>query len=34
MKKPDMTYILLFLSHKTLQSFVLYTKNTKDNHFH
>ena len=29
MKKPDMTYTLLFLSHKTLQSFVLYTKKYK-----
>lgn len=34
MKKPDMTYALLFLSHTTLQSFVLYTKKTKENHFH
>lgn len=29
MKKPDMTYALLFLSHTTLQSFVLYTKKHK-----
>lgn len=34
MKKPDMTYALLFLSHITLQVYVLYTKNTKENHFH
>ncbi len=34
MKKTDMTYALLFLSHTTLQSFVLYAKNTKENHFH
>ena len=34
MKKPDMTYALLFLSHITLQAYVLYTKNTKENHFH
>ena len=31
MKKPDMTYALLFLSHTTLQSFVLYTKNKISN---
>lgn len=34
MKKPDTTYALLFLSHTTLQVCVLYTKKTKENHFH
>lgn len=34
MKKADTTYALLFFSHTTLQAHVLYTKNTKENHFH
>ncbi|BEK74843.1 hypothetical protein EATA6166_27350 [Enterobacter asburiae] len=34
MKKPDMTYTLLFPHHNVTQAHVLYTKNTKENHFH
>ncbi len=34
MKKPDTTYAPLFLNHTTLQVYVLYTKKTKENHFH
>ena len=34
MKKPDMTCILLFPYRNSTQIPVLYTKNTKENHFH
>ncbi|EWG70041.1 hypothetical protein FHW31_003330 [Enterobacter asburiae] len=34
MKKPDMTCILLFPYRNSTQPYVLYTKNTKENHFH
>jgi hypothetical protein len=33
MKKTDMAYAFLISYHKTL-TYVLYIKNTKENHFH